>query len=114
MTLCLCCSLDIRLQLQPRHRHTTAVDDLSMLTAITPVTLLPTILSVLSTTPAGLSSFISKPLAKQNPPHLLVRDEQVVSSQHQVAAPPQLPEDPTATELPDPAHLIWLLDGGLT
>ncbi len=43
-------------------------------------------------------------------PHLLVRDEKMVSSQDHVAAPPQLSEDPAAAELPDPAHFLRLLD----
>lgn len=38
----------------------------------------------------------------------------MVSSQHHVPTPPQLPENPSTAELPDPAHLLWLLDGQRT
>lgn len=33
------------------------------------------------------------------------------TSEDHEAVPPQFSEDPTAAELPDPAHFVWLLGG---
>lgn len=57
------------------------------------------------TLPSALCLFTSD----NEGPHLLFRDVEPVSSQNHKPVPPQLPEDPTATELPDPAHFVRLL-----